>query len=65
MVQSRGGVLLTLLSLIVMVTISSPILNEYDIAIVLNQPSMDKFIPTVKKGGILIYDTNGVHNARA
>lgn len=41
--------------------ISSPILNEYDIAIVLNQPSMDKFMPTVKKGGIIIYDSNGIH----
>lgn len=42
--------------------ISSPILNEYDVAIVLNQPSMDKFMPMVKKGGILIYDSNGVSN---
>lgn len=43
-------------------SISSPILNEYDVAIVLNQPSMDKFIPMVKKGGILLYDSNGVAN---
>ena len=42
--------------------ISSPILNSYDVAIVLNQPSMDKFISTVKPGGILIYDSNGVAN---
>ncbi|MDR1722647.1 MAG: 2-oxoacid:acceptor oxidoreductase family protein [Tannerella sp.] len=42
--------------------ISSPILNEYDIAIILNQPSMDKFEPKVKKGGILIYDGYGIHN---
>ncbi len=41
--------------------ISSPILNEYDVAIVLNQPSMDKFMPLVKKGGIMLYDSNGVH----
>lgn len=40
--------------------ISSPILNEYDVAIVLNQPSMDKFMPMVKKGGIMLYDSNGV-----
>ncbi|MDR2773564.1 MAG: 2-oxoacid:acceptor oxidoreductase family protein [Tannerella sp.] len=40
--------------------ISSPILNEYDIAIILNQPSMDKFEPKVKKGGILIYDGYGI-----
>jgi len=40
--------------------ISSPVLNEYDIAIILNQPSMDKFEPKVKKGGILIYDDYGI-----
>lgn len=41
--------------------ISSPILNEYDIAIILNQPSMDKFESKVKPGGILIYDSYGIH----
>ncbi|MEG2946620.1 MAG: 2-oxoacid:acceptor oxidoreductase family protein, partial [Bacteroidales bacterium] len=30
--------------------ISSPVLNEYDVVIVLNQPSMDKFEQHVKKG---------------
>ncbi len=40
--------------------ISSPILNEYDTAIILNQQSMDKFEKTVKPGGILIYDPNGI-----
>ncbi len=29
--------------------ISSPVLNEYDIAVILNQPSMDKFQSKVKK----------------
>ena len=29
-------------------------------AIVLNQPSLDKFEPRVKPGGILIYDGNGI-----
>ncbi|MDR3308751.1 MAG: 2-oxoacid:acceptor oxidoreductase family protein [Tannerella sp.] len=42
------------------VRISSPILNEYDIAIILNQPSMDKFESKVKSGGILIYDNYGI-----
>jgi 2-oxoglutarate ferredoxin oxidoreductase subunit gamma len=41
--------------------ISSPILNQYDIAIILNQPSMDKFESKVKPGGILIYDGYGIH----
>ncbi len=42
--------------------ISSPILSRYDIAIVLNQPSLDKFEPKVKSGGMLIYDGFGVIN---
>jgi 2-oxoglutarate ferredoxin oxidoreductase subunit gamma len=45
--------------------ISSPVLNEYDIAIILNQPSMDKFELKVKKGGILIYDGYGIHKPAA
>ena len=28
----------------------------------LNQQSLDKFAPKVKAGGILIFDTNGIHN---
>ena len=31
-------------------------------AIVLNQPSLDKFLPKVKPGGILIYDGFGILN---
>lgn len=41
--------------------ISSPVLDAYDIVIALNQQSLDKFAPKVKPGGILIYDTNGIH----
>jgi len=40
--------------------ISSPILSKYDIAIVLNQPSLEKFEPKVKPSGILIYDGFGI-----
>ncbi len=40
--------------------VSSPILLKYDTAIILNQQSMDKFEPTVKPGGLLIYDPNGI-----
>lgn len=40
--------------------ISSPVLIKYDTAIILNQQSMDKFEPTVKPGGLLIYDGNGI-----
>ena len=41
--------------------ISSPVLNEFDIAIILNQPSLEKFESKVKPGGILIYDGYGIH----
>lgn len=40
--------------------ISSPILQEFDTAIILNQQSMDKFEKMVKPGGTLIYDPNGI-----
>jgi 2-oxoglutarate ferredoxin oxidoreductase subunit gamma len=40
--------------------ISSPVLHEYDSAIILNQQSMDKFEKAVKPGGILLYDPNGI-----
>lgn len=41
--------------------ISSPVLNFFDTAILLNQQSMDKFEKTVKPGGTLIYDPNGIN----
>lgn len=43
--------------------ISSPVLHEFDTAIILNQQSMDKFEKAVKPGGVLIYDPNGVIHA--
>lgn len=42
--------------------ISSPVLTEYDTAIILNQQSMDKFEKFVKPGGLLLYDPNGITN---
>lgn len=47
--------------------ISSPYLKVYDTAIILNQQSMDKFENSVKPGGILVYDPNGIshHPTRA
>lgn len=41
--------------------ISSPILDSFDTAVVLNQQSLDKFESKVKPGGILIYDSYGIH----
>lgn len=40
--------------------ISSPILSTYDTAIILNQPSLEKFESKVKPGGTLIYDGYGI-----
>ncbi len=42
--------------------ISSPILSKYDTAIILNQPSLDKFENKIKPGGVLIYDGYGIIN---
>ena len=41
--------------------ISSPVLDSYDVAVVLNQQSLDKFESRVKPGGMLIYDSYGIH----
>ena len=40
--------------------ISSPILSHYDVAIVLNQPSLEKFEWQVKPGGTIIYDGHSI-----
>ena len=40
--------------------ISSPSISSFDTAVILNQQSMDKFEPTVKPGGVLLYDPNGI-----
>lgn len=40
--------------------ISSPVIKKFDTAIILNQQSLDKFENSVKPGGVLIYDGNGI-----
>jgi len=42
--------------------ISSPIVSRFDSAIVLNQPSLDKFESEVKPGGLLIYEESSIIN---
>lgn len=42
--------------------ISSPVLDAYDTAVVLNQQSLDKFESKVKPGGVLMYDPSGIHH---
>lgn len=41
-------------------TIASPILSTYQTAILLNQPSLERFMPRVRTGGALIYDTYSI-----
>lgn len=41
--------------------ISSPIISQYDIAIILNQPSLDRYEKAVKPGGTIIYDGYGIN----
>ncbi len=43
-------------------SISSPILSRFDVVVALNQPSLDRFQPHVKPGGVLIYDDYGIMN---
>ncbi len=42
--------------------ISSPIISRFDSAIILNQPSLDKFENEVKPGGLLIYEQTSIIN---
>ena len=41
--------------------ISSPVLDTFDTAVILNQQSLDKFENKIKAGGTLIYDSYGIH----
>ncbi|MDE6048970.1 MAG: 2-oxoacid:acceptor oxidoreductase family protein [Paramuribaculum sp.] len=43
--------------------ISSPVLDTFDTAVILNQQSLDKFESKVKPGGTLIYDSYGIHRS--
>lgn len=40
--------------------ISSPIITKFDSAIILNQPSLDKFEEAVKPGGLLMYEKSTI-----
>ena len=41
--------------------IGSPVVDNPDVLIVLNQPSLDKFEKDLKPGGLLIYNTTMIH----
>jgi len=40
--------------------VSSPIISRFDSAILLNQPSLDKFESAVKPGGLLMYEKSTI-----
>ena len=41
--------------------IGSPVVNDADVVVCLNQPSMEKFESCIKPGGILIIDSSLIH----
>jgi 2-oxoglutarate ferredoxin oxidoreductase subunit gamma len=41
-------------------SISSPIVTAYDVVVALNLPSLRKFEPKVKKGGLLIWESSTI-----
>ena len=43
--------------------INSPLVSRFDSAIILNQPSLDKFEPAMKPGGIILYEKSSLVNA--
>ncbi|MGM9675090.1 MAG: 2-oxoacid:acceptor oxidoreductase family protein [Bacteroidaceae bacterium] len=40
--------------------ISSPIVSTFDTAVILNQPSLQRFEPSIRPGGTLLYDPYGI-----
>ncbi len=42
--------------------VSSPIITKFDTAVILNQPSLDKFEAAVKPDGLLLYESNNILN---
>lgn len=57
--EMRGGTA-NVIVIISSERISSPIIKQFDSAIILNQQSLDKFESSVKPGGVLVYDGNGI-----
>jgi len=37
--------------------IGSPVVDNPDVLVAFNRPSLEKFAPTVKKGGLILYDS--------
>ncbi|TRZ65626.1 2-oxoacid:ferredoxin oxidoreductase subunit gamma [bacterium] len=60
--EMRGGTA-NCITIVSNETISSPILSIFDTAIVLNQPSMEKFESKVKPNGIIVYESTNILHA--
>jgi len=59
--EMRGGTA-NCIAIVSDARISSPIISKFDTAILLNQPSIDKFEKAIKPGGLLIYEkSTAVH----
>jgi 2-oxoglutarate ferredoxin oxidoreductase subunit gamma len=57
--EMRGGTA-NCITIISEKKISSPIISFFDTAIILNQPSMEKFAPKVKPGGLLLFESGNI-----
>lgn len=57
--EMRGGTA-NCIAIVSETRISSPIVTKFDTAIILNQPSLEKFEKAVKPGGLLIYEQSTV-----
>ena len=57
--EMRGGTA-NCIAIVSEKNVSSPIITKFDSAIILNQPSMDKFEKAVKPGGLLLYEESTV-----
>jgi len=55
--EMRGGTA-NVMTVVADHEIASPIVSYPDILVALNQPSLEKFGPSVRKNGIVIYDTD-------
>jgi 2-oxoglutarate ferredoxin oxidoreductase subunit gamma len=59
--EMRGGTA-NCIVIVSSVRISSPIISRFDSAVILNQPSLDKFEKTVKPGGFLLFEQSSLIN---
>lgn len=59
--ESRGGTSYADVH-IAQTEVLSPLVSDPHILVVFNSPSMIKFAPTVRKGGLIIYDSSLIHD---